>query len=102
MTQSLRNESERPERDCTHCGLTKPLDQFPKAREGGRARDPWHCDECFGIAITERTRRYRQDPKKAERDREASRRWKEQNRERRRAYDRAYRARKKAEQEKAA
>lgn len=49
-----------------------------------------------GRNSTPRTRKYRSDPEKAERDRQISRDWKERNRERNRARDRAYRAARRA------
>ena len=59
---------------CADCGSARPL----------RARGL--CSRCYV-----RLRR-REDPARAERDRETSRAWKAQNRERTRAYDHEYRA----------
>lgn len=62
---------------CTKCRETKPLDSFEKHRRGSK-RAAWYCDDCQPPS-TERTRRYRQDEAKREKDRERSRRWKREH-----------------------
>ena len=88
-------------RACSRCGAVKPLGEFPKHRHlsegrGWAAREAWYCGPCMAEKATAGVRRYRSDPEKAERDRGASRAWKERNREHNRARDRAYKAAKRA------
>lgn len=89
---------------CTRCGADKPLESFKKHRflAAGKTwakAQAWYCDDCIRAYgrewnakhpgySSDAVRRYRQDPEKRERDRAASRRWKEANRERNRARDR--------------
>lgn len=71
---------------------------------GAKYRDDhWvrgHCPACYERLFcppsTERTRKYRSDPEKRERDREWSRRWKQANRERNQQRDREYRRQRRA------
>jgi hypothetical protein len=75
------------------CGREKPQEN---ASQKGWRRGL--CRACYHLAqgyppSTEKVRKYRQDPEKAERDRERSRAWKAANPERVRAYAREYKKR---------
>lgn len=63
---------------CTKCGKVKPVAEFGKWRRSDK-RAAWYCDSCEAGRSTPLVRRYRSDPVKRERDREASRRWKREH-----------------------
>lgn len=78
---NARGRNEEAKKQCRKCGLSKPLDEFPRMRsavDGHRAR----CKPCHSADVREWTRA---KPERQELVRQRVRAWKAANRERQRA-----------------